>query len=192
MASGQYVPSEKSQDLLGPFKSVVELHEIPPGTLGAATVVAFGSAVLISFFALTHIGLDINTEALQPEREQIKAILNSDVPALLLALPAFIGVLIGSWLDLSRLRRASLTTYLALAGTMLLSLASALLFVYDSNRLLTEVQFTTVAGLIVKTDWRWLLLMAVAVTHFLFLLRTLFSEHRHYAERVRRRIDGST
>ena len=101
-------------------------------------------------------------------------------------------VLIGSWLDLSRLRRASLTTYLALAWTMMLSLASALLFVYDSNRRLEgtviAAHVNTVFGMI-KTNWMWLTLMALAITHFLFLLRTLRYEHRHYEKRVRKRID---
>ena len=172
------------------FKSVLELREIPPGTLGAATTIALASATIISFFAITHIGLDIDINADDAQAEQIKATLNSDVPALLLALPAFVGVLIGSWLDLSRLRRASLTTYLALAGTMFLSLGSALYFVFDANRKLpTSLTIAAVGGTEITTDWIWIVLMAVAITHFLFLSRKLVYESRHYAERIRKRID---
>jgi hypothetical protein len=43
------------------------------------------------------------------QAEQIKVTLNSDVPALLLALPAFVGVLIGSWLDLPGCARGTAT-----------------------------------------------------------------------------------
>jgi len=153
-------------------------------------MIALASAIIISFFALTHIGLDIDPRAMDAQAEQIKATLNSDVPALLLALPAFVGVLIGSWLDLSRLRRASLTTYLALAGTMFLSLTSALYFVFDANRKLpTRVNITTIGDMVITTDLIWLVLMAVAITHFFFLLRTVISESRYYAERVKKRID---
>ena len=182
--------TKQKENLPGPLKSVVRLREIPPGALGAATMIALASAIIISFFALTHIGLDIDPRAMDAQAEQIKATLNSDVPALLLALPAFVGVLIGSWLDLSRLRRASLTTYLALAGTMFLSLTSALYFVFDANRKLpTRVNITTIGDMVITTDLIWLVLMAVAITHFFFLLRTVISESRYYAERVKKRID---
>lgn len=182
--------AKQEETFLGPLKSVVKLREIPPGTLGAATIIAFASAMIISFFAITHIGLDINPNGKDAQAEQIKATLNSDVPALLLALPAFVGVLIGSWLDLSRLRRASLTTYLALAGTMFLSLASALYFVFDANvKLPTEVTIVTIGYMEIMTDWIWLVLMAVAITHFLFLFRTVTDESRHYADRIKKRID---
>lgn len=184
--------AKQKKSLPGPLKSVIKLREIPPGASGAAAMIAFSSAAIISFFALTHLGLEIdpNVSGLEEKQaEQIKATVNSDVPALLLALPAFVGVLIGSWLDLSRLRRASLTTYLALGGTMLLSLASALFYVFDANRKLpTEKIISAVYDREITTDWIWLVLMAVAITHFLFLLRAVIEESRHYTERILRRV----
>jgi hypothetical protein len=175
------------------LKSVIQLREIPPGALGAATVIALASAAIISFFALTHVGLDINPNPPTSDAaqiEQIRATLNSDVPALLLATPAFVGVLIGSWLDLSHLRRASLTTYLALAMTMFLSLGSALYFVLDANHMLPTAQVMPVIGSAkVTTDWIWLGLMAVAVTHFCFLARMVIDESRYYSQRVKKRVD---
>lgn len=176
---------------------MVEFAEIPPGTLGAAALIALASASIISFFALTHTGLDINPDApaAQADAEQIKATLNSDVPALLLALPAFVGVLIGSWLDLTRLRRASLTTYLALAMTMFLSLGSALYFILDANNILpTHVTITIHRweGMTLTTDWIWLALMAVSITHFVFLSRAVIDQSRYYSIHVRRRIDKET
>jgi hypothetical protein len=174
------------------LKSVVQMREIPPGAMGAAAIIAFASAIVISFFAIAHTGLDINPNAPDEEiaRHQIKATLNSDVPALLLALPAFVGVLIGSWLDLSRLRLASLTTYLALIGTMFLSLGSALYFVMDANHMLpTATAIPFISGATVHTDWIWLGLMAVSITHFGFLCRTVIGELRYYAKQVKGRID---
>lgn len=181
----------KQEEILpGPLKSVVRLREIPPGSLGAVTIIALASAMIISFFAITHMGLDIDPYTPNPEAEQIKAILNSDIPALLIALPAFVGVLIGSWLDLSRLRRASLTTYLALAATMFLSLTSALYFVFDANRKLpTSVTITAIGDMTIRTDWIWLALMIVSITHFLFLYRRLIDESHHYAECIKKRAE---
>lgn len=176
------------------LKSVVKFREIPPGTLGAATMIALASAAIISFFTITHTGLGIDPNV-PPDRigaEQIKATLNSDVPALLLALPAFVGVLIGSWLDLSRLRRASLTTYLALTMTMFLSLGSALYFIFDTNHKLPTALTLTVHGFAdikIMTDWIWLVLMAVSITHFLFLLRTVIDFSRYYSLCIQKRID---
>ncbi|MGH3633245.1 MAG: hypothetical protein ACRDTS_03930, partial [Mycobacterium sp.] len=176
------------------LKSVVELREIPPGTLGAATMIALASATIISFFAITHTGLGIDPDVPSDRiaAEQIKATLNSDVPALLLALPAFVGVLIGSWLDLSRLRKASLTTYLALTMTMFLSLGSALYFIFDTNHKLPTALTLTVHGfenIKLTTDWIWLTLMAVSITHFLFLLRTVIDLSRYYSKCLQKRID---
>lgn len=188
--TSQSEATKQEEGLPGPLKSVVRLREIPPGSLGGVTIIALASAVIISFFAITHMGLDIDPYALNPEAEQIKAILNSDIPALLLALPAFVCALIGSWLDLSRLRRASLTTYLALGATMFLSLTSALYFVFDANRKLpTSVTITAIGDAKITTDWIWLALMAVSITHFLFLYRRLIDESRHYAERIEERVD---
>ncbi len=194
-SSAETSPSEvakREENLPGPLKSVIRLREIPPGVSGAATIISLSSAAIISFFALTHVGLDVdpNVPGLDAKQaEQIKATLNSDLPALLLALPAFVGVLIGSWLDLSRLRRASLTTYLALGGTMFLSLTSALYFVFDANRKLpTEITVPAIYDIKITTDWIWLVLMAAAITHFLFLLRTVIEESRHYTERILRRV----
>ncbi|MCA1605827.1 MAG: hypothetical protein LC775_10225 [Acidobacteria bacterium] len=173
---------------LGPFKSVIELREIPPGASGAVATIALASATIISFFAITHMGLDINPYAKDPQAEQIRATLNSDIPALLLALPAFVSVLIGSWLDLSRLRRGSLTTYLGLVATMFLSLASALYFVFDVNQVLPTADITTIGGIKIHTDRVWLTLMAVSVTLFLLLFRQVVAERRYYAERIKRRV----
>ena len=170
-------------------KSVVEFREIPPGALGGATIVACVSAIIISFFALTRLGFDQKASGgLAP------------LPALLLALPGFITVLLGSWIELSRLRRASLTTYLALFGTMLYSLASALYYLFGSNRvLISTISLSPIfldtwhigkEVIRIRTDVGWLVLMVIAITHALFLFRQLMSELRYYHRCIRRRLEN--
>jgi hypothetical protein len=170
-------------------KSVVEFREIPPGALGGATIVACVSAIIISFFALTRLGFDQRASGgLAP------------LPALLLALPGFITVLLGSWIELSRLRRASLTTYLALFGTMLYSLTSALFYLFGSNRvLISAISLSPIfvdtwhigrEAILIRTDVGWLVLMVIAITHALFLFRQLMSELRYYHRCIRRRLEN--
>jgi hypothetical protein len=177
-------------DKLPRLKSVIEFREIPPGVQGAATVVAAAGAALITFFALTHLGLGVDVESGR-QQDQIIATLNSDIPALLLALPAFTAALIGSWTDLTRVRRASLTTYLALAATMFLSLGSAFYFVFDANhKLPTEFTARLLGGVQITTEAFWLVLMGVSWTLILFMFRQWISESRHYFRAVKRRVDS--
>jgi hypothetical protein len=162
------------------LKSVVQFREVPPGALGGATAVACASAAIISFFALTGLGF---------ARHGTVQTVPSDIPALLLAMPAFVGALIGRSIDLSQLRRASLTTYLALTGTMALSLASSLLYLMTASRpLKTGILLTTAGGLRLHTDWLWLIFTVIAVTHALFLIRQVISESRYYFDLVRTRV----
>jgi hypothetical protein len=164
------------------LKSVFEFREIPPGTLGGAAVVAGASAVIITFFALTHFGLDGPYPDIPPEpNDVVRAALNSDLPAILLSLPAFVAALIGPWSDLSRIARASLSTYFGLVTTLLLSVASVLYYIFDANRLLpTEVGFHILGGAHIKTDMIWITLMFIAIFLFSRLLRELMRQSRYY------------
>jgi hypothetical protein len=168
---------------LSKIKSIVQFREVPPGALGGAAAVAFASAVIISFFALTRLGLHRNGRA------SPVASFPTDIPALLLALPGFVTVLLGSWIELSRLRRASLTTYLALVGTMCLSLMAALYYLYSSIRPVHGVFSlrTLSSHVVITTDAGWLILMIISVTHFLFLFRQVVSESKYYGRCVRHR-----
>jgi hypothetical protein len=167
------------ESAVGQLKAVVQFREIPPGALGGAVAVACASAAIVTFFALTRVGLGESSKSL-----------NSDIPAVLLALPAFVSVLIGSWMDLSRLRRTSLTTYLALAGTMIYSLFSALFYIYNvgHGHVLAAVDPTIIGKFTVTTDVVWLVLSLVTVTHALFLIRAVISESRYYFSLVRKRV----
>jgi hypothetical protein len=168
---------------LSRVKSVVQFREVPPGALGGATAVAIASAAIITFFALTRLGLGKSGKATTFSEP-------TDIPALLLVLPGFVTVVLGSWIELSRLKRASLTTYLALAGTMVFSLISALYYLYGTGRNTPgEFTLTTIdKNIQISTDVGWLVLMIIAVTHALFLIRQVISESRYYTNCVRRRV----
>lgn len=164
------------------LKSVVEFREIPPGALGAATIVSLVTTAIVCFFALTRIGQE-------PSRANPVVSLGSDIPALLIALPAVASLVIGSWLDLSHLRRASLTTYLGLGSSLVLSLASALYFLWNAYDILPGRLSLELPGKItVRTDVGWLILAGLAITCSLFLCRDVVTTSRYYFQLIRRRI----
>jgi hypothetical protein len=170
--------------LLDQLKSVVEFREIPPGALGAATVVSFVTAVIVSFFAFTLIGQE-------PSRLHPVLSLGSDIPALLISLPGVASLIIGSWLELSRLRRASLTTYLGLGASLILSIVSALYFLWNAYRILPgRVILGLPGGLILRTDIGWLVLSGLAITCFLFLCRDVVTSSRYYFRLSKRRVEA--
>ena len=172
------------------IKSVIEVREIPPGPLGGAAVVAAAAALLIGFFALTRIALDSPTSAVgqvarahQRIFEAAQASVNSDVPALLIAVPAFIALLVGHWADPTRLPRSSLSAYFGLLGTMSLSLIAALLFLLDANRVFaTEIELSLLEGAWkLKSDLIWLGLTGLAVLQSAYLWWRLYGQTRYYA-----------
>jgi hypothetical protein len=168
------------------LKSVIEFREVPPGALGAATIVSLITAVIICFFALTQIGEE-------PTLAHPVTSLGSDIPALLIALPAVASLIIGSWLDLSRLRRASLTTYLGLGASLVLSLASALYFLWDAYKILPGRRILGLPGSItVRTDIGWLVLSGLAITCSLFLCRDVVRTSKYYFQLIRTRVKEHT
>jgi hypothetical protein len=167
------------------LKSVVEFREIPPGALGASTVVSLMTAAIVGFFALTQIG--------QEPTGHTPTIIGSDIPALVIALPGFASLIIGSWLDLSHLRRASLTTYLSLAASVTLSVLSALYYLLDANKVVPgRISLSVSGSFVIHTDVGWLLLATAAVTCSLFLVRDVVSGSRYYFNQVKDRVKGRT
>jgi len=161
---------------------VVEFREIPPGALGASATASLMTAIIISFFALTRIGLD-QTASHTP------IIIGSDIPALIIALPGFASLIIGSWLDLSHLRRSSLTTYLGLASSVGLSLIGALYYLLDSNRVLPgRISLEIADNVIIKSDIGWLVLAVAAVTCSLMLVRDVIGGSRYYFNQVKEKV----
>jgi hypothetical protein len=150
--------------------------------------VAVVSAVVIAFIGLSRLGF--GTKA---------ATAAAPFPALLLAVPGFLSVLIGPWSDPSRLRRTSLTTYLALLGTMIYSLGGALFYLFGSGRPLNTL-FTLSpifldkwhvgrSPISINTDVIWLILIVVTTTHAVFLCRQFVSELRYYHRCIRGRFN---
>lgn len=99
--------------------TLVEFDEVPPGALGGAVAVCAASAVLVWFFALV-----------QPDLRNT-GVNASDLPALLLTVPAFVATWIGNSVD--RVQRSSIATYLGLGVATFVSLASALLYIANAN-----------------------------------------------------------
>jgi hypothetical protein len=169
------VPTER-------LKSVIEFREIPPGALGASAVISLITAVIITFFALTQIGQE------RPA-SHLPVIIGSDIPALIIALPGIASIVVGSWLDLSHLRRASLSTYVGLGASLALSIASALYFLLGASEpILGHLSLGVTSHVIIKTNVGWLVLAGMAVTFSLFLVRDVVSNSRYYSNQVKERL----
>src|SRR5258708_4910594 len=177
-------PRSPAKDPNGPrpLKSVVRIREIPPGALGAAMAVSFMSAAIITFFAVTGIG--------GPVPSQPAGGPGSDIPALLIALPGVAALVIGSWLDLTRLRRSALTTYIGLGSSTALSLLSGLYYLLNLNRRVPgQLHFVVAHNVRIYTSVTWLLLAGLALTCWLFLTADAVAASRYYFHAVRRRIE---
>ena len=148
----------------------VEFDEVPPGALGGALVVSAASAILIWFFTLVQPGL----------RPGIA--IASDLPALLLAVPAFVATWIGNSVD--RVQRSSTSTYIGLGVSTVVSLGSALLYIANANHksFFTIGNFAFYHGLIrlSNVDATWLLLALVASFMSAYLAETLRDKLRGY------------
>jgi hypothetical protein len=152
-----------------------EFGEIPPGALGGACVVSVACAILVWFFALT-----------QPGLQKVLAS-PSDLPALLLTVPAFAATWIGQSVD--RILRSSASAYMGLVISAVVSLASALLYVANS----AGRSFYTIKSLTVfhghislkGVDISWFVLALVASVIAAYLAETLRDKVRSYMRAVK-------
>jgi hypothetical protein len=168
------------------LKAVVEFREIPAGTLGASAIISVMTAAIIAFFTITQIG-QLRTQGNGP------IVISSDVPALIIALPGFASVIIGSWLDLSHVRRASLSAYMGLCASVIFSLVSALYFLLVANKPVPgEITLSIATGIVIKTNIGWLVLAGLAITSSLFLVRDVISNSRYYSIQVKERVKRRT
>ncbi|AEV87975.1 hypothetical protein ACWT_6964 [Actinoplanes sp. SE50] len=104
----------KSQD---PLASIVEFAEVPPGALGGVARVAMVTTALVAVFAF-----------LRPSVTEV----SSDAAALLLAAPAAMAAWVGY--SMERVRQSSLATYVGLAITQFVSVASAMLYILERRQ----------------------------------------------------------
>lgn len=164
------------------LKSVIEFREIPPGALGASAIISAITAVIIIFFGLTQIGQETGSS-------HTPVVIGSDIPALLLALPGVASVIVGAWLDLSHLRRASLSTYAGLACSLVLSTASALYYLLGANEsLVGHVTLNVTSNVSIRSNVGWLILGIAAAACSLFLTRDVISSSRYYSSQVKARL----
>jgi hypothetical protein len=147
----------------------VEFAETPPGALGGSFIVAAACAVLIWFFAVVQPGLKPLPSA------------TSDLPALLLAIPAFAATWVGQSVD--RILRSSLSAYIGLAVSAGLSITSALLYVANYNGMfffpLRSVMFHNLIG-VKGVDLSWYVLAICASVVSAYLAEMLRDKARSY------------
>ena len=148
----------------------VEFDEVPPGALGGALVVSAACAILIWFFTLVQPGL------------RPGATVASDLPAVLLTVPAFVATWIGNSVD--RVQRSSISTYIGLGVSTVVSLASAVLYIANASHksFFTIGSFTFYHGLVRlnNVDASWLLLAFIASFMSAYLAETLRDKVRGY------------
>lgn len=153
----------------------VEFDEIPPGALGGAAVVSAACAVLIWFFTLIQPGLRSGQQ------------ITTDLPALLLAVPAFAATWIGQ--SAERVQRSSVATYIGLAVSAGVSLASALLYIANANHrsfyTIGNVAFLHGLVRLKDVDVSWLVLALVASIMSAYLVETLRDRVRNYIKLLR-------
>lgn len=156
--------------------TVIEFSEIPPGALGAATLVAASTAVLIIGFALLGAGTANGLE--------------TDLPAVLLALPAVAASWLGQASNGESLLRTSLTTRLGTLGAGVIAFTSALLYVAQRTEHLREPawDFSLLWGKVKFHDLSlyWLVLGLVALLLFVNLYRALWIRTRTYLKEAKR------
>jgi hypothetical protein len=157
------------------LSAFVKFYEVPPGILGAAALVTLATTALIITFTFARVSEGGET--------------GSDLPALLLALPAILASWVGYKSDSDNLLRTSLTARvgLILAGT--LSFASALLYIIQRTGKWQEPHWTVslLGGTLAlgRASVYWVLLSAAALALTVVLGRTLWVRGRRYMGIVR-------
>lgn len=143
--------------------TLVEFDEVPPGALGGALAVSAASAILVWFFALVQPGL------------HGAGAIPSDLPALLLTVPAFVATWIGNSVD--RVQRSSIATYIGLGVATFVSLASALLYIANTGgkTFFTIHKYAFLGGLVRvnNVDITWYALALIASVMSAYLAETL-------------------
>jgi hypothetical protein len=106
----------------------------------------------------------------------------TDLPALLLTVPAVVATWIGASAD--RVQRSSISTYIGLGVSTAVSLASSLLYVANANHksFFTIGSFIFYHGLIhlKHVDMSWLILALIASLMSGYLAETLRDKVRNY------------
>nr|WP_157527143.1 hypothetical protein [Kibdelosporangium sp. MJ126-NF4] len=158
--------------------SVVRVREVPPGTLGSTFLLSLVTTAVIIFVTATRIGLEGQSG-------------NANLPALLLAIPAFLAGTLGKGVDSARLARTPMLTYYGLSATGFLSFSAALLYVLDAAyNLNTGVAISLLGNSVqLHADWPWITLSFLSLSVFIFLLREKRDQTWYYLNSLRNSVD---
>ncbi|MFC0108763.1 hypothetical protein [Kibdelosporangium aridum] len=155
-----------SRSTAGDVKSVIEFREVPPGGLGNAVTVSFVTAMIVTFFAVSGIGIDGSSGNIR-----------HDITALMLTLPAFLAAAVGRGMTAERVLSTSLTAFRGLWVVAATSLIAVLLYIYSANRGI-PVEVPIFPNY--KLNVVWLLLALFSIGTLLYLRRRKNEERRHY------------
>lgn len=157
----------------------VEFDEVPPGALGGAAIISATCAILIWFFTLVQPGLRAMPSGPEP---------NIDMPALLLAVPAFAATWVGH--STERVLRSSISAYVGLAVAAATSACSALVYIANSNHkaLYRIGHLTWFHGLIRlnNVDVTWIVLALISSFASAYLAESLRDKVRWYTRMLER------
>lgn len=153
--------------------TVVRFAETPPGTLGGTTIVAWATAALAVVFTFLSIGSGVQT--------------GSDIPALLLAAPAFAASFLGYTTDSESLLRTSLTARLSLIASGVFSFCSAVLYILRANHhLVARWDLSLLGGALHDKEVcpYWLGLSLASTSLALYLTGITFARTRTYMKAI--------
>ena len=156
------------------FEMLVRFNETPPGSRASATVTAI--AALIFIWVIGHLTADH------------ESVTNSDLPAILLALPAIAASWFGLAAGTDALVGSSLHARLSLIISGILSIASVIIYLLQSASAIAastqaHPRHVTLAGV---TSTPWVVLMIIAFLGFLYILWHLLARVRNYMSLIRR------
>jgi hypothetical protein len=157
-----------------PLEILVRFGETPPGTLATAVVTAITTAALIAV-----VGQLVSDSKHLPDTA-------SDLPALILAFPAFAASWFGFAADTESVLRSSLAARISLICSGVISAISVALYLsqYSSETASEEGQWSVVG--VSEPSWRLLLLLALI--NLLYVV-SLFVIRSAYYQRLLQRSD---
>lgn len=157
------------------LECVAEFEEIPPGALRRTLVISAVCSALMAVFAFAM------PNAVDDNR-------GTDLAALLLTVPGFAATLVG--LSTDRIQQSSLTTFGGLLVSGVISLASSVLYVYQSLvwRRSIEVRLSFIELVhLPPGDALWLLLATVSISTTIYLVSQSTYRMSRYLAALRRR-----
>ncbi|MFB9930851.1 hypothetical protein ACFORO_33220 [Amycolatopsis halotolerans] len=157
------------------FKTRVDFREIPPGALGVSTILSMVSAFIQIFILLTHVGLQTGQHG------------STDVTAFLLAAPAFVAIMLGGTVNPMSVAGSSLSTYFGMVSIMMLSLCSALAYVWvNSGGKDGQFHLTLLDGhASLHLSYIWTPIALLSAVLAIYLMQKTYHEIKYYLSLTR-------